>query len=290
VGAPGRSAAIAVGIGVAALSVAACGGRTESTAPSTDALDGGAGTAASQWGEISLLVEMPALPTFAGSYVAEWAVFDPSLNVVARGTGVTGVPLSVGPVAAGTGYSLVVDTNSDPRLAAFTCSANTGPFAVASSRTVALTAELACTANLSSCGCIVATNSNCGTWETVTEPDSGTVAVGTTGWIVATANGPDKARLAYVWSLSDSSAAHLVSAPPSDAGPTVGSIGLACDAPGDVTLTLDVRDGPDDASCPSSLSMVSVAVNCVVPDGDAGPTPDAGVDAAVPVDGADATP
>lgn len=214
-----------------------------------------------------------ALPSGQSIEVINWTISGPNgaASVVESGAAhsqSSGFSVLVGGIPAASNYQVTLSgTATDGSV---TCT-GAARFDIAPRTTTPVSVLLAC--SVSTAGAHVTlvngTSFNCAAANGIAASPSETTvghSVALTGRVAA----PDPNALTYAWSA------------PSGVfdNPTSGSTGFECTAPGAVTVTLTVADGPVPAgqSCSTSLATSTVVITCDSPQG----PPDAGTDAAAP--------
>jgi phospholipase C len=187
-----------------------------------------------------------------------WTITGPNgaATVVKTGTVNVGnsatVNFQIGSVPAGTGYTITLSATTPD--GTVSC-AGSATFTAMARTTTAVSVTLRCTTAGPDSGTIAvsATTVNCGTVNFASASPSETT-VGNSLALTASAGGPNPGAITYTWSAPSGSFDNASSATPN----------FTCSAPGAVTLTLKVTDGPVPStnSCDPALSTSTVTVNC----------------------------
>jgi hypothetical protein len=257
-----------------AAALALCAATT-GCASSPDSLQEGPGagessSGSSDGGAVGSVGLNLSLPAGQSIEVVSWTISGPNgaASVVQSGAAHSqgsGFSFLVGGIPAASNYRVALSgTATDGSV---TCTGAT-PFDVASRTTTQVTLLLAC--SVSTAGAHVTlvngTSFNCAAANGIASSPSETTvghSVALTGHVAA----PDPNALTYAWSAASGAFD----------SPTSGSTGFQCTAPGPVTVTLTVADGPVPAgqSCSASLATSTVVITCDSPQGppDAGASP-----------------
>ncbi len=269
-----RCGSIAVGASLAiAMAGQVAGCSSGSTPPAEPAAGAGAPGAQDRLGTVGLAVTIPGGETID---TIAWVLTGPNgaPTVVSQGTvdvqRSTIASFQVGGIPAGSGYDIALSATSVE--GAVMC-AGTASFPILARATTNVTVLLRCGSPAPDAGSVSVGGQtfDCGTVTAVSASPSET-AVGSSLSLSGAATGPAPSSLGYAWSASSGT----FSAPRSAA------TSYTCTAPGAVTITLAVSDGPVPAggACSPLLDTATVTVQC---DGalDAG-SPDATIDAGAP--------
>jgi hypothetical protein len=235
---------------------------------SSDALDnagraggaGGSGTsdAPGNTGEMGSVGMQLTLPGGAQVSTVAWAIEGPNgaATVVKNGTvnvqETGGVSFLVGNIPAASGYLVALSAESVD--GGLSCE-GTAAFAVAPHAVTQVTVQLGC--NLASTGShntlVNGTSFDCAAWNAVTASPVET-AIGSPVALTATATGPMPGNLTYSWSAPSGFFGSASAA----------NTSFTCSAPGPVTVTLVVGDGPVPAgsTCNSALDTDTVTITC----------------------------
>jgi hypothetical protein len=162
-----------------------------------------------------------------------------------------GVSFLVGNILAGTGYRVALSAESAD--GGLSC-AGTAGFAVVPHAVTQVAVQMAC--NLAPSGgqtTVNGTSFDCAAWNSVSASPVET-AIGSPVALTASATGPVPANLTYAWSAKSG---FFGSA-------TAASTSFTCTAPGPVTVTLIVGDGPVPAgsACNPALDKDTVTITC----------------------------
>jgi phospholipase C len=187
-----------------------------------------------------------------------WTITGPNgaSTVVQTGTvnvgNSTTVSFMASGIPAGTNYLVsLTGTSADGTV---TC-AGSATFNVVARTTTNVSVALSCNTKPQDSGSalITATTFNCATWNSVSTSPSETT-VGNSVTVSASASGPNPGGLTYAWSAPSGTFDNANAA----------TAQFTCAAPGAVTLTLRVSDGPTPSSnsCDASLSTTQVTVQC----------------------------
>jgi hypothetical protein len=217
-----------------------------------------------QAGSVSMKLTLPGGETLAS---VQWVITGPNgaSTVVQQGSvnvaNSSKVSFLVGNLPPGSNYVIALTGTSID--GSVNC-AGSATFSIIARTTTTVSALMQCNAELSESGSAAVSGQtyNCGAVGSVAVSPSETT-VGNAVALSATATGVDPGSLAYAWSAPSGSFSAASSA----------ATNFTCTAPGLVTITLTVSDGPVPAggSCNPLLSTATVQVQCDSP---------AGVDAA----------
>src|SRR5579883_539081 len=195
----------------------------------------GAATAPDQVGAVGLTLTLPGGETIA---TMNWVITGPngSSAIVQQGTvnvqNSATISFQIGGIPVGTSYAIALSgTSTDGSV---TCG-GTAQFSIAAQATTTENELLQCNGVRAEAGAVAVVGQpyGCAAWGTITVLPS-EVAVGSFVTLAATATGSNPSAVTYAWSAPSG----LLSAP-SSAGTN-----FTCTAPGPVTLTLTVADGP----------------------------------------------
>ena len=187
-----------------------------------------------------------------------WTITGPNGAATVVQTGTANVQNSqtvsflVAGIAAGNGYTIALSGQSVD--GAVTC-AGSGQFNVVARTTVNVAVALQCATAGSEAGSVLVTGNtfNCATANAITASPAEAV-VGALIALSGSATGPNTGGLTYSWSAPTGSFDT----------PHASTANYTCAAPGAVTLTLTVGDGPipDGGSCNPALATTTVQVSC----------------------------
>ncbi len=158
----------------------------------------------------------------------------------------------VGGIPSGSGYGIALaGTTTD---GASTC-AGSAQFSVGARTTTNVSVQLQCSTPAADSGSVLVTGNtfNCATWSSLSAAPSETT-VGSAVTVSASAIAPNQSAITYAWSAPSGSFDT----------PSASSAHFTCTAPGPVTLTVTVGDGPvgDGGTCNTSLSTATLQVVC----------------------------
>ncbi len=204
-----------------------------------------------------------------------WTITGPSGASTVVKTGVANVQNSevirflVGDLPVGTNFNISLSgTSADGSV---TC-AGSAQFDVMARTTTNVSVALQCNSPASQSGSalINGTTYNCASVGSLTANPAET-SVGASVAVSGSATGPNAGTLTYAWTASGGSFDT----------PTAAQANFTCTAPGVVTLTLSVGDGPvpDGGSCNPGLSATTIQVQCDGASSDAGVASDGSADA-----------
>jgi phospholipase C len=255
-----RRALLAGAVGVAAIAAAQVGCSSPGSSspvgssPSTGST-GDRGPSGDGLGTIGMQLTVPGGEVLN---VINWTLTGPNGASTIVQTGSVNVANSqttsflVGGIPAGAGYGIALSgTSTDGNI---TCSGS-AMFSVAARATTNVSVALQCSATASEAGAaqVTATTYGCAAWNSVSATPA-EVTVGNSVTVSASAIAPNPSALTFAWSAPSGSF---------DA-PASASSHFTCTAPGPVSLTLTVGDGPvpDGGACSAALGTTTVQVTC----------------------------
>jgi phospholipase C len=158
----------------------------------------------------------------------------------------------VGGIPAGSGYAIALSGTSTDGASTCTGSAQ---FSVGVRTTTSVAVQMQCATAAAEAGSVLVSGNtfNCATWNSVTAVPSETT-VGNAVAVAASAIAPNAAALTYSWSAPSGTFDT----------PNAASAHFTCTAPGPVTLTVAMGDGPvgDGGACSTSLDTTTLQVTC----------------------------
>jgi hypothetical protein len=196
------------------------------------------------------------LPGGASLTSIQWVVTATGSVTVQQGTvpigASTSIQFVVSNLPAGGGYTITIDgTSTDGSV---TC-VGSAQFAIAARQTTLVTDFLQCSPATADAGSahVTAPTFNCGVLDSIAASPS-EITVGSSVDLTAVAAGVDPTALTYAWSAPSGSFG----------APSATNTSYTCTAPGVVTLTVAVGDGPvpSGASCNASLSTGTIQITC----------------------------
>jgi phospholipase C len=252
------SATLLAGAAGATVSFSACSSTNgaQGDSPTTAAPAVGSGTTpASGVGSMGMQLTVPGGLQLAN---VAWTITGPNggAAVVQSGTvnvqNSQGINFVVGGIPAASGYTVTLSSTSTDGASACGGSAT---FNVAARATTSVSVQLQCTTAPSDSGSALITGNtvNCATWNSVSAIPSATT-VGSSVTVSASAIAPNPGAITYAWSAPSGTFS----------APSAASTSFTCTAPGAVTLTLSLTDGPvgDSGACNPTLTTATVQVNC----------------------------
>ncbi len=187
--------------------------------------------------------------TLKGPNGASTVVQSGSVNLTSSAS----INFLVGGIAAGGGYTVSLTGTTSDGLT--TCTGSSAQFAVTARMTTSVSVQLQCAAPAADAGSaqVNGTTFDCAT-STSASASPGETTVGNSVSVSGSAIGPNPGALSYSWSAPSGTFDT----------PSAQSANFTCTAPGMVTLTLTVGDGPvpDGGSCSTALDTTTVTVAC----------------------------
>jgi hypothetical protein len=250
--------ALILGIAAATASVVGC-----STGPSTGSSSPGSEDST---GSIGLQLTLPGgeiIDTVAYTITGNGQDLTGTINVAASQT----ISFLIGGIPAGSGYTIALTATTTDGTT--TCVGST-TFSVTARQTTTVDLNLQCHATAADAGSIsvVATTSNCATWNSVSANPNETT-VGSAVALSATAVAPNLSAITFAWSAPTGTFS----------APAAPNTSFTSTTTGPVTVTLVVGDGPlaSGGTCDTADSTVTLVVTFAAATGavDAG-APDSG--------------
>ena len=247
-----------VGAAATAVSVSEFGcsssGDGSGTAPGSEAPVEGASTPTGSLGKVGVDLTLPGGEqlntvswTLTGPNGASTVVQSGSVNVQNSLT----ISFVVGGIPSGSGYAISLSGTLTDGSSSCIGSAQ---FSVTARTTTNVSVQLQCSQAAPDSGSaqITGTTFDCATWSSVSAIPSETI-VGNSVTVSASAIAPNASALTYAWSVPSGSFAT----------PNAPTTLFTCTAPGPVTLTVTMGDGPTDGGvCNPALDTTTVQITC----------------------------